>query len=103
VHTLPAVNAGAVPTTKVLPSLKGLKLVDKWMYVDAKSQHVVITVVAAATANNSGFNFDGYTKGQATFVVPEGWNADIEFSNKAALSHSLAIASTLKTPPKLPI
>jgi sulfocyanin len=72
------------------------------MYVGAKKQHVVIKMVAAATPNNSGFNFDGYAKGHATFVVPLGWNVEFEFSNKAALPHSLAIASNLGTPPKLP-
>jgi len=102
VHKLPVVNAGSVPTSTELPSLKGLTRINPWMYANAAKQHAVIKVVAAATPNNSGFNFNGYAKGQATFVVPLGWNVEFEFSNKAALPHSLAIASNLKAPPKLP-
>src|SRR5205085_9919130 len=103
VKRLPVVQAGAVPTRAELPSLKGLTRVNPWMYVDAKKQHVVIKLIAAATPNNSGFNFDGYAKGHATFVVPLDWNVEFEFSNNAALPHSAAIASNLKVPVKLPI
>jgi hypothetical protein len=62
VHKLPVVNAGSVPTSNELPSLKGLTRINPWMYVNAAKQHVVIKVVAAATPNNSGFNFNGYAR-----------------------------------------
>ena len=102
VKPLPAVAAGTyVPMHQAMPSLKGLTRLNPWMYVNAKNQHLVLRIVAAATPNDSGFNFDGYAKGQATFVVPQNWNVDFMFSNKAALPHSMAIASNLKLPPTL--
>jgi hypothetical protein len=73
------------------------------MYVNAKTQSLVWLVKAAATPANSGFNFDGYAKGQANFVIPLGWAVTIEFSNKAALPHSMAIAASNTPNPKLPI
>lgn len=103
VKQVPAVNTASVPTSGELPSLKGLTKLNSFMYADAKTHHVVIKLTAALTSANSGFNFDGYTKGQATFVVPLGWNVEWEFANKAGLPHSAALASNLATPPKLPI
>jgi sulfocyanin len=57
-----------------------------------------VQVVAAATSNDSGFNFDGYAKGKANFVVPEGWTITLEFSNKSSTPHSVEITGSLKLP-----
>lgn len=103
VHKLPVVSSGTVPQASVMPSLKGLSKVNAYEYANAKQQHVVIMMTAAATAANSGFNFDGYTKGQGTFVIPYGWNVEIEFSNKSRINHSFAVAKSLKPNAKLPI
>lgn len=104
VKPLPIVNTGGilVPMNTQLPSLKGLSQIGPWTYVDATKHHVIFKLVAAATAHNSGFNFDGYAKGEANFVVPVGWNVDFLFSNMAGFPHSAAIASNLKPPVNLP-
>jgi hypothetical protein len=100
VTKLPAVNNGAgVPVT--LPSLKGYTQVNKYVYVNPAQHHAIIQIVAAATGDNSGFNFDGYSKGQATFTVPVHWSVDIEYKNLAALPHSVAIADGHVAPAKL--
>jgi hypothetical protein len=104
IKRLPTVNTGGilVPMNAQLPSLKGLTQISPWIYVDAKKHHVVFKLVAAATAHNSGFNFDGYAKGEANFVVPVGWNVDFLFSNAGGFPHSAAISSNLKPPVNLP-
>jgi outer membrane protein assembly factor BamB len=104
VKPLPTVNTGGilVPEHAQLPSLKGLTRINPWIYVDATKRHVVFKLVAAATGHNSGFNFNGYAKGEANFVVPVGWNVDFLFSNKSGFPHSAAIASNLTPPVNLP-
>jgi sulfocyanin len=87
-------NAGVITT-------KGLTKINPWMFDDPKTQTVTIVVTAAQTADNSGFNFDGYDKGKATFVVPAGWKVNWIFTNKAALPHSAALIQNLKTPSAL--
>jgi sulfocyanin len=84
-----------------LPSLKGMTKINPFMYANAAARHAVIVVVAGQTGANAGFNFDGYYKGSATFTVPAHWNIDIEYQNKAALPHSLAITTTHTSPPAL--
>jgi len=101
VHRMPVVSAGFVPAKLTMPSLKGLNHINRWMWASARQQHVVIKVVANLGTNNSGLNFNGYSKGQANFIIPRGWNVDIEFSNTSKIPHSLAITSNHALPPKL--
>jgi hypothetical protein len=96
IKPLPAVSA-PVGTTK-LPSLTGYTKVNPYVYENTAKKIVVIQAVAASTSANNGFNFDGYYNGQATFTVPEYWSVFIEYLNKAALPHSVAITSTNKAP-----
>jgi len=81
-------------------SLKGFTKINPWMYVDTTHQTVVIKLIAAATPDNNGFNFDGYYNGKANFVVPLGWTVTWAFTNKAALPHSAALTIGTKLPPK---
>ncbi|MDB5058490.1 MAG: putative pyrrolo-quinoline quinone [Chloroflexi bacterium] len=99
VKPVPALNGVAVPVN--LPSLKGMTKINPFMYANAAARHAVIIVAAGQTGANAGFNFDGYFNGSATFTVPAHWNIDIEYQNKAALPHSLAITTTHTTPPSL--
>jgi alcohol dehydrogenase (cytochrome c) len=102
IKPLPAVVTAPTPAVG-LPSLKGMTKINPWMYANAKTQTLVLKVVAASNGANSGFNFDGYAKGKANFIIPQGWGVTIEFSNAAALPHSLAIAASNKPNPKLPV
>jgi sulfocyanin len=99
VHTFPPVN----PLTsglnaQALPNLADYKKVAPFVYVNAAAKKAVLQVVAAATSSNSGFNFDGYSNGEANFVVPAGWTIALEFSNRSATPHDVAITSSLKVP-----
>jgi sulfocyanin len=83
-----------------IPSLKGLTEINNWEYISTERSYVVIKVTAAATGDNSGFNFDGYSKGKANFIIPAGWQVEWIFTNKGALPHSAALASSItSTPP----
>jgi hypothetical protein len=110
IHTVPAVVpptagggfAGAMGVVAAI-STKGLTQINPYMWINAAKQHVVIKFTAASSAQNSGFNFDGYFKGQANFIVPGGWAVDWIFSNSAALPHSVALATSLKPGAALPL
>ncbi|MDB5075062.1 MAG: pyrrolo-quinoline quinone [Chloroflexi bacterium] len=85
-----------------VPSLNGLIKINPWEYISAEKQSVVINITAAATGDNAGFNFNGYSKGKANFIIPAGWQVSWIFNNKAALPHSVGLASSL-TGTTLPI
>jgi hypothetical protein len=40
----------------------------------------------------------GYDKGHANFVLPVGWSATLECSNKSATPHDIALTRSLKVP-----
>ncbi|MDB5077399.1 MAG: hypothetical protein JWO42_3578, partial [Chloroflexi bacterium] len=94
---LPALNSGFIPNAAQRPSVKGLAKINPWMYVDAKRQHVVIMMVAAAKPTKNGFNFDCYDNGKENFIVPQGWTVDWIFSNASALPHSAGLVTQPKS------
>ena len=98
VHTFPAANPLSNPALRALPDLSQYARVAPYLYVDAAQKKAVIQVVAAATPSDGGFNFDGYDKGRANFVIPVGWSATLEFSNKSATPHDVALTQSLKVP-----
>ena len=93
IKAFPAVMTSSGPLA--VPSLKGLIKINPWEYISSEKQYVVINITAAATGDNSGFNFDGYSKGKANFIIPAGWQVEWIFSNKAALPHSAALSTGL--------
>ncbi len=63
-----------------------------WVTIDAANKKVTLDVTAGWNSNNSALNFNGYHDGDATIVIPVGWNADFNFGNNdAALPHSLVV------------
>ncbi|HWE64480.1 MAG TPA: PQQ-binding-like beta-propeller repeat protein [Chloroflexota bacterium] len=104
------VNKALFPAAKVASfsggvtakiSTKGMTKINPWMYANTKQQTVTIMVTAGATADNNGFNFDGYSKGKVNFVVPAAWTVNWIFSNPAAIPHSAALTMNNTVPPKL--
>src|SRR5581483_499225 len=73
----------------------GMIKINPWEYIAPEKQYVVIKIQAAATNDNNGFNFNGYSKGKANFIIPAGWQVAWIFTNKAALPHSVALSSGL--------
>ncbi|HXT34861.1 MAG TPA: sulfocyanin-like copper-binding protein, partial [Chloroflexota bacterium] len=96
VTKLPIVEGAATSGLSEAVSVKGMTPVGPWMYVDTKMHRVVFKVVAASDSTNNGFNFDGYAKGKANFIVPTGWTVNFIFTNHSPLAHSAAVVPTLK-------
>ncbi|HVC83018.1 MAG TPA: PQQ-binding-like beta-propeller repeat protein [Chloroflexota bacterium] len=96
VTKLPIVEGKATSGLSEAVSVKGMTPVGPWMYVDTKTHRVVFKVVAASNSTNNGFNFDGYAKGKANFIVPTGWIVNFIFTNHSPLAHSMAVVPTLK-------
>lgn len=104
IKKLPAVNnvhGMAIGGLTEVVTTKGMTKLGDDVYVNTAQKKVVFEVTAAATAANSGFNFNGYAKGQANFVVPVGWLVNFIFKNNQALPHSLAVVNSLKVGPDL--
>lgn len=63
-----------------------------WVTVDDEARTVTIDLVAGQTDANNHWNYNGHTNGDATVVVPEGYEVTINFSNEDPVNfHSAAI------------
>jgi uncharacterized cupredoxin-like copper-binding protein len=79
-----------------VPNLADFKQVQKDVYADVKRKQAVFKVVAAESSKGSGFNFNGYYKGEAKYVVPVGWSVTMEFTNKSEVPHSVELTKSIK-------
>jgi len=63
------------------------------MKVDAATRVVRLRMVGSADGTNGTMNFNGYSQGELSVIVPLGWTVHVDFENKglAALPHSLVI------------
>lgn len=50
-----------------------------------------VTLVAAFTQDNYGMNFNGYSKGKATYTIPKGWTVEVTFINPSPVPHSVIV------------
>lgn len=66
--------------------------VPDWMSVDEQNETVTLELVAGQTDANTSWNFNGQHSGDATVVVPEGYEVTIDFSNEdQAVAHSVGV------------
>ncbi|MCL6442154.1 MAG: hypothetical protein K6T83_01600 [Alicyclobacillus sp.] len=64
----------------------------EWLKIDSGHKTVTLKVIANATDENGGHNFDGYSKGEMQVHVPLGWKVQVTFRNKnATVPHSLMV------------
>lgn len=63
----------------------------QFLHVEAKRRTVIVTLVAGYNGENSGFNFDGYGRGELLVTVPRGWRVRIICTNKGSIDHSCAV------------
>jgi sulfocyanin SoxE-like protein len=63
----------------------------RFLEVDRAGRRVTLTLVAAYDGANSGFNFDGYGRGELLLSVPVGWRVRIRCENRGPLRHSCAV------------
>ena len=65
-----------------------------WLSVDARSKTVTLRLQAAYNSVYSGFNFNGYGKGQVLVNVPRRWRVNVRCVNDSSSGdHSCAIVS----------
>jgi len=62
-----------------------------FMKLGDKPKTVKIVLVATFTDENYGMNFNGYAKGNATYLVPVGWTVEVEFINPSPVPHSAIV------------
>jgi hypothetical protein len=63
----------------------------QFLHVDARHHIASVTLVAGYNGENSGFNFDGYGRGELLVSVPKGWRVRVTCTNRSAVRHSCAV------------
>lgn len=62
----------------------------RFLAVDARRHRVTVTLIASYDGENSGFNFDGYSR-SLMWRVPRGWTVRVVCENRGPLRHSCAV------------
>lgn len=70
----------------------------EWLTWDAATNTATFKLVAGAPGAKSPFNFDGYTDGEATLVVPGGAHVVVNFVNEDGTPHSAEVIGDGKAP-----
>jgi len=70
--------------------IEGITQAD-FLKVGDKPNSVKVTLVSAFTQDNYGMNFNGYSKGKATYTIPKGWTVDVTFINPSPVPHSVIV------------
>jgi sulfocyanin len=84
---------GAAEASLTMPS---------WYQHDAAANTVTLDIVAGSTDANNHWNFNGYSSGDATVVVPVGTTVTVNFSNQDPnMAHSIGVASFTSNPPAM--
>ena len=85
--------AATAPAEAAAPSLSEMTMPD-WFHVDEANKTVHMTITAGLTDAWNHWNFNGYTKGDATITVPEGYTVTIDLvNNDPAMAHSVGIST----------
>jgi Sulfocyanin (SoxE) domain len=82
--------AAVAVAVALLLAAKGSPPPHKFLAVDAQRHRVTITLIASYNGENSGFNFDGYSR-FLMWTVPRGWTVHVVCKNRGPLRHSCAV------------
>ena len=63
----------------------------RFLGVDSGERRARITLIAGYDGENSGFNFDGYARGELQVIVPLRWRVVVRCSNRSPVRHSCAV------------
>src|SRR5437879_12767957 len=75
-----------------------------WLSVDAAARSTRFQLVAGLTGLNGALNFNGFSDGGLTFVVPVGWQTEIDFRNHdGMLPHSAEVIAPQTPLPIQPV
>ncbi len=83
----PSIHAGAGLKKELIA---GITEADFLKLGDAPKS-VKLTLVAAFTPANYGMNFNGYSHGKATYIIPAGWSVEVTFINPSPVPHSAIV------------
>ena len=68
--------------------------VPDWMSVDEAGKTVTLEIIAGKDDSNNRWNFNGYSRGNGTIVVPAGYDVVINFRNDDPnIAHSICVDS----------
>jgi len=102
----PAIAVALCLTAAVRP---GPDIDPAWLSFDAPAKSVRVQLIAGLTGLNGALNFNGFSDGRLTVVVPVGWQTEIDFRNHdGMLPHSAEIIApqtplpTQPVPPAIP-
>ena len=74
----------------------------EWITVDKEAKTVSIEIVAGKTSANNNWNFNGFTKGEASVVVPQGYTVTLSFKNNDPnMVHSIGVGERMETFPAM--
>lgn len=73
----------------------------KWYSYDAATNTVTFKLEAGARGGSSPFNFNGYTNGAATLVVPPESNVVMNFVNDDGTPHSAVVIADTEPMPSM--
>ncbi len=82
-------DAGAKSGLK-LELIAGLTEKD-FLKLGDKPRTVRVVIVATWSEDNYGMNFNGHSKGGATYTIPQGWTVEVTFINPGPVPHSLIV------------
>lgn len=89
-------GSGSGSTSIPIPSASATAGGSQFLSVDAANKSVTLTL------NIGNFNFDGFSNGQMTVNVPQGWSVTVQCNNKSTVPHSCAIVqNTSSTSPAI--
>ena len=63
----------------------------QFLHVDRAARTATIVLIAGYNSENSGFNFDGYARGELMVTVPLRWRVVVRCSNRPSVRHSCAV------------
>jgi len=75
-----------------------------WLSFDAPAKTVPFQLIAGLTGLNGALNFNGFSDGGLTLVVPAGWRTEMDFRNHdGMLPHSAEIIAPQTPLPTQPV
>src|SRR2546425_7513721 len=75
-----------------------------WLSFDAAARSARFQLIAGVTGLNGALNFNGFSDGGLTFVVPVGWRTEIDFRNHdGMLPHSAEVIAPQTPLPIQPV
>ena len=96
-------ESAAPSTTAAAEPAMGEMTMPDWFQVDEANQTVTMTITAGQTNKKNYWNFNGYTDGEATITVPEGYTVTINFVNDDPnMAHSVGISEMTGQPSAAP-